>query len=222
MSWESTQLYYQIINRYMQQALGGVNSAKIVLHSVNFAEIEALQRSGQWHEAGEVLAQAAAGLELAGADLLLLCTNTMHKIAAQIEQRVDIPLLHIADPTAQALCADSVEQVALLGTAFTMEQAFYKNRLRDKYGLQVLLPDEQQRKQVHRIIYDELCQGKIIDSSRQIYINIAEELRNKGAQAIILGCTEITMLLTPADTTVPLYDTTRLHAEAAARMALKN
>ncbi len=222
MSWESTVPYYQIINRYIQQQLGGLHSARIVLHSVNFAEVEQLQHTGQWDKAGDLLAEAAVGLEHAGADFLIICTNTMHKVAHQIQERLTIPLLHIADPTAQALVEAGFKRVALLGTAFTMEQNFYKQRLVEQYGLEVMIPDERQRKQVHQIIYDELCQGKINEDSRRTYVQIAESLAEQGAEAIILGCTEISLLLTPEYTSIPLFDTTRLHAEAAAVNALQD
>ncbi|MDF0604670.1 aspartate/glutamate racemase family protein [Neisseriaceae bacterium TC5R-5] len=220
MSWESSTLYYQLINRAVQRRLGGLHSAKIILYSVDFAEIEALQRGGEWQEAGALLAQAALRLQQAGADFVVLCTNTMHKVAGQIEQASSLPLLHIADPTAQALLAAGVQKLALLGTAFTMEQAFYRERLIERYGLQVEIPDEAQRRDIHRIIYEELCLGKVLTTSRQRFVDIVNSMAARGCQAIILGCTEIGMLLSAGDTDLPLFDTTLLHAEAAADEAL--
>ena len=219
MSWESTALYYRQINLAVQQRLGGLHSAKLVLLSVDFHEIEVLQRAGDWAAAGEILADAARSLEAAGADFLLLCTNTMHIVAPAIEAAVHIPLLHIADPTAQAIQQAGLTRIGLLGTRFTMEQAFYIDRLRQQ-GLQVLLPDQEDRDTVHRIIFDELCLGQIVESSRQHYRRIMAKLVDQGAQAIILGCTEITLLVGAEDATVPLFDTTALHANAAAEYAL--
>ncbi len=219
MSWESTALYYRQINLAVQQRLGGLHSAKLVLLSVDFHEIEVLQRAGDWAAAGEILADAARSLEAAGADFLLLCTNTMHIVAPAIEAAVHIPLLHIADPTGQAIQQSGLTRIGLLGTRFTMEQAFYIDRLRQQ-GLQVLLPDQEDRDTVHRIIFDELCLGQIVESSRQHYRSIMAKLVDQGAQAIILGCTEITLLVGAEDATVPLFDTTALHANAAAEYAL--
>ncbi len=219
MSWESTALYYRQINLAVQQRLGGLHSAKLVLLSVDFHEIEVLQRAGDWAAAGEILADAARSLEAAGADFLLLCTNTMHIVAPAIEAAVHIPLLHIADPTGQAIQQSGLTRIGLLGTRFTMEQAFYIDRLRQQ-GLQVLLPDQEDRDTVHRIIFDELCLGQIVESSRQHYRRIMAKLVDQGAQAIILGCTEITLLVGAEDATVPLFDTTALHANAAAEYAL--
>ena len=219
MSWESTALYYRQINLAIQQRLGGLHSAKLVLLSVDFHEIEVLQRAGDWAAAGEILARAARSLEAAGADFLLLCTNTMHIVAPAITQAVQIPLLHIADPTAQAIQAAGHTRIGLLGTRFTMEQAFYIDRLK-QHGLHVLLPDLEDRNIVHRIIFEELCLGHIVDSSRQHYRRIMAKLVEQGAEAIILGCTEITLLVDAADSTVPLFDTTALHANAAAETAL--
>jgi aspartate racemase len=219
MSWESTALYYRQINLAVQQRLGGLHSAKLVLLSVDFHEIEVLQRAGDWAAAGEILARAARSLEAAGADFLLLCTNTMHIVAPTISQAVNIPLLHIADPTAQAIQHAGYSRIGLLGTRFTMEQAFYMDRLRQQ-GLQVLLPDQEDRDTVHRIIFEELCLGKIDETSRQHYRRIMANLVEQGAEAIILGCTEITLLVNAADATVPLFDTTALHANAAAERAV--
>lgn len=219
MSWESTLSYYQIINRAVGQARGGHHSARIVLFSVDFAEVESLQREGRWDEAGELLGEAARKLELAGAELLVLCTNTMHKVAWHIEQAVEIPLLHIADATADALIADGIQRVGLLGTAFTMEQPFYRERL-ERQGLAVLIPDRPARENVHRIIYDELCLGKINPDSRRLMLSAIDELADSGAQAVILGCTEIGLLVSAEHTKVPLYDTTCLHGLRAVELAL--
>jgi len=220
MSWESTVPYYQAINRTVAEKLGGLHSAKVLLYSVDFAEIEELQHAGRWDEAGAVLADAGVRLEGAGAELLVICTNTMHKVAPAIEARVRIPLLHIADPTAQAIRAAGHTRVGLLGTRFTMEQDFYKARLERQHGLDVLVPSEESRETVHRIIYDELCLGVIREESRQAYQRIAAELLEAGAQCVILGCTEIGLLLKEGDVPAPLFDTTALHARAAALAAL--
>ena len=220
MSWESTLPYYRIINQTVQERLGGLHSAKLVLVSVDFSEIEALQASGNWQAAGSHMAQAARSLAAAGADFVVLCTNTMHKVASAIEAAVPLPLLHIADPTAQALTKAGVTRVGLLGTRFTMEQDFYRDRLASRHGLQVLTPTEPQRDAVHRIIYEELCLGHIRAESRQVYSDVMASLVNEGAQAIGLGCTEISLLVSQADCTVPLFDTTALHARAAALHAL--
>ncbi|WP_315809090.1 aspartate/glutamate racemase family protein [Pseudomonas sp. C9-3] len=220
MSWESTIPYYRQINERIKEKLGGLHSAKIALYSVDFHEIERLQHAGDWEAAGRLLADAARSLKAAGADFLVLCTNTMHKVAPAIEAAVDIPLLHIADPTAEAIRAAGVSTVGLLGTRFTMEQAFYKDRLVDRFGLKVLTPDEADRQVVHRIIYEELCLGQIRDVSREAYRRIIAALVEQGAEAVILGCTEISLLVGPADASVPLFDTTALHALQAADAAL--
>jgi len=220
MSWESSLLYYQQINRAVQQGLGGLHSAKLVLLSVDFHDIETLQRAGDWQRAGELLAQAAHQLHAAGADLLVLCTNTMHIVAPAIQAAVPIPLLHIADPTAAAIAGAGHRRIGLLGTRFTMEQDFYIGRLRERHGLQVLLPDAADRDTVHRIIFEELCLGQLHEDSRQHYRRIMAAMVAQGAQAIILGCTEITLLVGQADASVPLFDTTALHAAAAAHAAL--
>lgn len=220
MSWESTIPYYRQINQRIKQQLGGLHSAKIILYSVDFAEIEALQRSGDWDKAGELLAHAAVKLQAAGADCLVLCTNTMHKVAAAIETAVAIPLLHIADATAEAIQSAGIKKVALLGTRFTMEQDFYKQRLIDGYGLEVLVPDEEGRTLVHQVIYQELCLGLVNDSSRLQYQQIMADLVTQGAEAIILGCTEIGLLVSAKDSSVPLFDTTEVHAQKAAEWAL--
>ncbi|WP_286903292.1 aspartate/glutamate racemase family protein [Vreelandella sedimenti] len=222
MSWESTQGYYRALNEGVKAALGGFHSAKIVMVSVDFAEIEALQQQGDWHAAGELLASAAQSVERAGADCLLIATNTMHKVAPAIEQAVTIPLLHIADATAEQLTADGVTRVGLLGTRFTMEQDFYIGRLEKQFGIEVVVPDQSERDTIHRVIFDELCQGRIEDVSRQRYLAIIDSLHAHGAQAVILGCTEIAMLVGQRDTTVPLYDTTALHAQRAVTWALND
>jgi aspartate racemase len=219
MSWESTVPYYRLINERMRERLGGLHSAKILLYSLDFHEIEHLQRTDDWHRAGELLAGVAQRLEGAGADFLVLCTNTMHRVAHAIESATAIPLLHIADPTAAAIKADGLSRVGLLGTRFTMEQDFYRARLAS-HGIEVLIPDEAARALIHRVIYDELCQGQLRDASRVAYRAVIADLVRAGAQAIILGCTEISLLIGSADAAVPLFDTTALHATAAADRAL--
>jgi amino-acid racemase len=221
MSWESTVSYYQAINQGIKAKLGGLHSAKIVLHSVDFQPIETLQHHGKWSEMGSILADAAQGVERAGADCLLICTNTMHKVADQVAQTVDIPLIHIADATAQALLINNISKVGLLGTRFTMEQDFYKQRLIDKFGIDVVTPNADERNNVHHIIYNELCLGQINKDSKQQYLDIVDGLSKKGAQAVILGCTEIALLINQQDTHVPLFDTTQIHAQAAVDFALK-
>ena len=219
MSWESTIPYYRIINERVRDKLGGLHSAKLVLHSVDFAEIEALQHAGDWLTAGALLAGAARGLRNAGAEAIVVCTNTMHLVAPAIEAAVDIPLLHIADATAERIHAAGLACVALLGTRFTMEQAFYRERI-EATGIAVLTPDPAQRERVHRVIYDELCLGRILDASRGDYRTIMSDLVVRGAQGVILGCTEIGLLVSEGDAEVPLFDTARIHAEYAADWAL--
>ena len=220
MSWESTVPYYRAINEAVKARLGGLHSARLVLYSVDFADIEALQHQGDWAGAGQALADAARALERAGADLLVLCTNTMHKVAPAIEAATPLPLLHIADPTAQAIHKAGLNRVGLLGTAFTMEQAFYRERLARRHGIEVLVPGPADRAVVHRVIYDELCLGRTCDASREAYRRIMQGLVDQGAQGIILGCTEISLLVGAADASVPLFDTPGLHALAAADAAL--
>jgi aspartate racemase len=220
MSWESTVPYYQVMNRVVGEALGGLHSAKVVLYSVDFQEIEELQRAGRWTEAGEILAAAGRAVERAGADFLVLCTNTMHKVAAQIEAAVRVPLLHIADATASRVKAAGLGRVGLLGTRFTMEEDFYCGRLQQGHGLEVLVPGAEQRETVHRVIYEELCRGRVRDESRREYQGIVSDLVGRGAEGVILGCTEIGLLLGPRDAEVPLFDTARIHAEEAARHCL--
>jgi aspartate racemase len=221
MSWESSSEYYRIINEEIKKRLGGLHSAKSVMVSVDFAEIETLQREGRWDEAGRVLTRAAQDLERGGADLLVLCTNTMHKVADQMQAGLRIPMLHIADATTERIRAAGLTKVGLLGTRFTMEQDFYRGRLASKHGLEVLTPDEAGRELVHCVIYDELCLGLIQDESREAYKRIMTELVGRGAQGIILGCTEIELLVHDGDASVPLFPTTRIHAEAAVEYALK-
>jgi aspartate racemase len=219
MSWESTIPYYRLINERVKERLGGLHSARVILYSVDFHDIERLQHAGDWSAAGALLAQAARALELAGADFLVLCTNTMHKVAAAIEAAVAIPLLLIADPTAQQIQQAGHAVVGLLGTRFTMEQDFYRQRL-ERQGLAVLVPPEQERETVHRIIYDELCLGQVLPASRAAYQASIENMARAGAQAIILGCTEISLLVQQQHATLPLFDTTAIHAMAAADLAL--
>ena len=220
MSWESTVLYYQIINRTIGKKLGGLHSAKLILYSVDFDQVERLQHADRWAEAGSLLSDAAAVLQGAGADFLVLCTNTMHRVAPDIEARVQIPLLHIADPTARAIRESGLSTVGLLGTGFTMEQDFYRGRLEREFGLTVHVPEAASRKLLHEVIYTELCRGIISESSRARFQEVVSELVGMGSEAVILGCTEIGLLLRPSDVSIPLLDTTRLHAEAAASFAL--
>lgn len=220
MSWESTIPYYRQINEVIKQRLGGLHSARIILYSVDFHDIERLQHAGDWNAAGNLLAGAARSLEAAGADFLVLCTNTMHKVAPAIEAAAGLPLLHIADPTGDAIRHAGVSCVGLLGTRFTMEQAFYRERLRERHNLKVLIPDVEDRDVVHRVIYDELCLGQIKAESREAYRKIIASLVAQGAEAIILGCTEISLLIGQVDADVALFDTTELHAHAAAQRAL--
>ena len=222
MSWESTSGYYRAINTGVKEKLGGLHSAKIALYSVDFEPIEKLQHSGNWQGTAEMLSQAAQKIELAGADFLLICTNTMHKVAPQIAQAINIPLLHIADATAEVLVNKGIKTVGLLGTAFTMEQDFYKGRLKDHYGLNVLTPNEADIKIVHNVIYQELCLGNSTAASKTQYLRIIASLAASGAEAVILGCTEIGMLVAQADTKIPLLDTTYIHAQKAIEWALSD
>lgn len=221
MSWESTVPYYRQINETIKERLGGLHSAKIILYSVDFHDIEQLQRAGDWKAAGAILAEAAHSLETAGASFLVLCTNTMHKVASSIEAAVTIPLLHIADPTAVEIKESGHSTVGLLGTRFTMEQEFYRDRLSERHGLRVIVPGPDDRETIHRIIYEELCLGIVTTDSRDAYRRIMANLTSQGAQAIILGCTEISLLVNQKDSEVPLFDTTGIHARAAAEEALR-
>jgi aspartate racemase len=220
MSWESTIPYYRQINETIKERLGGLHSAQIVLYSVDFHEIERHQHAGNWEAAGAILANAARSLEAAGATFLVLCTNTMHKVASSIEAAVAIPLLHIADPTATEIKRAGYLTVGLLGTRFTMEQAFYRDRLSERHGLRVIVPDSEDRETIHRIIYEELCLGLVNSESRNEYRRIMGRLASRGAQAIILGCTEISLLVNQQDSEIPLFDTTAIHARTAAEEAL--
>ncbi|MBS7562749.1 aspartate/glutamate racemase family protein [Pseudomonas protegens] len=219
MSWESSAEYYRLINQQVRDQLGPLRSARLLMYSVDFGPVEQAQHAGRWDEAARILIDAAQRLQDGGAECLVLCTNTMHKVAEQIQAATAVPFLHIADPTAQAALAAGTLNVGLLGTAFTMEQEFLKSRL-SQQGLNVLVPDAQERQAVHRIIYEELCVGVISDASRRVYQQVIESLRARGAQAIILGCTEIGLLLKPEHSPLPLLDTTELHARAAVDFAL--
>jgi aspartate racemase len=220
MSWESSALYYRWVNEEVARRLGGLHSARVLLASVDFAGIEAMQRDGRWDEAGTLLADTARALAAGGADLILLCTNTMHRVADAITAATDRPLLHIADPTGAAIRSAGLRRVGLLGTRFTMEEAFYRDRLAERHGLEVLVPEEADRATVHRVIYEELCLGRVESASRHAYRAVMGRLMARGAEAVILGCTEITLLVGPEDADVPLFDTTRLHALAAVDAAL--
>ena len=220
MSWESTESYYRLINETVKVALGGLHSAKLVLVSVDFAEIEKLQHQGKWKETGNILSKAAQSLEKAGADFILICTNTMHLVAPQIQAEISVPLLHIADATAEEVTKFGISKIGLLGTAFTMEEDFYKGRLENEYGLEVLVPNQADRKIVHQTIYDGLCLGKIEDASRKEYLRIIDTLTERGAEGIILGCTEIALLVKPEHTATKLFDTTQIHALKAVEKAL--
>ena len=215
MSWESTSVYYQLLNQGVRDRLGGLYSAKILLNSVEFNEIVELQHQGNWQRAALILSQAAQSLEKAGADGLLIASNTMHKIADEVTADVSIPLLHIADSTARAIACKGYQQVGLLATAFTMEQDFYKGHIQSHYGIEVMVPDECGRAVIHNVIYDQLCQGIVDDESRIAYLRIIESMRERGAQAVILGCTEIDLLISQADTQMPLFDSTALHVADA-------
>lgn len=220
MSWESTELYYRYINQGVKSKLGGLHSARIVMLSVDFQEIEELQRSGDWERAGEILGEAARCIEAAGADFLVICTNTMHKVVPQIERVINIPIFHVADATSRRIKERGMKTVGLLGTRFTMEQDFYKGRLSERHGLNIIVPSESERGMVDRIIYEELCLGIIKDESREQYLRIIDGLREQGAEGIIEGCTEIAMLVQQEHTDIPLFDTTAIHAQEAVSLAL--
>jgi aspartate racemase len=219
MSWESTVPYYQVINRTVQERLGGLHSAKVVLVSIDFAELAPLQAAGDWGAAGAMMIEAARAVERAGAEMLVLTANTMHKVAPAIEAAIGIPMLHIADPTAEAVRAAGITRIGLLGTRFTMEERFYRDRLRDRNGLEVLVPGRADRDVVHGVIYEELCRGRFLEASRAKFRRIMADLVGAGAQALVLGCTEIALLVGPEDSTVPQFDTATLHARAAAEWA---
>jgi aspartate racemase len=220
MSWESTIPYYKTINETVRAQLGGLHSARLILYSVDFHEIERLQQAAEWDAAGELLATAARSLQSAGADILVLCTNTMHKVAPHIESAVAIPLFHIADPTAAEIKKAGYSTIGLLGTRFTMEQDFYRDRLSERHRLKVLVPDLSDREFIHKVIYEELCLGKVRDASRSGYLRVIAELASRGAEAVILGCTEISLLLRQEHTPIPLFDTTEIHARKAAEWAM--
>ncbi|HMV27797.1 MAG TPA: aspartate/glutamate racemase family protein [Anaerolineales bacterium] len=220
MSWESSIEYYRIINETAKEKLGGLHSAKSLMVTVDFAEIEKLQHEDRWDEAGQILARCAQDLERGGADFIVLCTNTMHKLADQMTSNVSIPLLHIADATAEKIVSAGIKRIGLLGTRFTMEHDFYKGRLIHNYGLDVLIPEKADRDIIHRVIYEELVLGKIVDASRREYQRIMNNLLAKGAEGIILGCTEIELLITEGDSSAPLFPTTKIHAIAAVEKAL--
>lgn len=220
MSWESTQGYYKAINEGIKSKLGGLHSAQIAMYSVDFQPIETLQHEGNWEGTADILVDASQRIEAAGADCLLICTNTMHKVAPAIEKATSIPLIHIADATARGLVDKGLQKVGLLGTGFTMEQDFYKGRLVEKFGLDVVVPEKTDRDIVHRVIYEELCLGQIKDESNAEYVRIIAELAAQGAEAVILGCTEIGLLVKQSDTDVPLVDTTMIHAQAAVEFAI--
>ena len=220
MSWESSIEYYRIVNQTVREKLGGLHSAKSIMVSVEFAEIEALQHQNRWDELAAKMIEAARSLERGGADFVIICTNTMHKLYDGVQNKIKIPMLNIADATAEKIKADGIDKIALLGTRFTMEEDFYKGRLVDKYGLDVIIPSPEQMEIVHRVIYDELCAGIIKTDSKQRYAEIIQYLVAEGAEGVILGCTEIGLLVKQADSPVPLYDTTEIHARAAVEYAL--
>jgi aspartate racemase len=215
MSWESTAEYYRLINQGINQKLGGLHSAKLILHSVDFDEIEKLQHAGKWDEMGIILTNIAHKIESSSADGIMICTNTMHKLAKIISNNINIPLLHIADATGKLLVSNDIHKVGLLGTAFTMEEIFYRDRLMEKFDLEIITPKKGQRDDIHNIIYDELCLGITKDSSRKRYSDIIDSLKKRGAEAVILGCTEIGLLIEQKDSSIPIYDTARIHAEYA-------
>ena len=220
MSWESTVTYYKIINEVIKEKLGGLHSAKCVLYSVDFQEIEECQANGNWEKSGEILGEAAYNLEKAGADFIVICTNTMHKVVNQIKEKISIPILHIAEMTAEKILEKGLKNIALLGTKYTMEQDFYKSKLIEK-GINVIIPDKNDIEIINNVIYDELCLGTINSNSKKKFLEIVDKLRNKGAEGIILGCTEIGLLIKNADTDVPLFDTAIIHAEQAAIYSIK-
>ena len=220
MSWESTAHYYTLLNEGINRKLGGLHSAEIVMESVNFEPIEQMMRKEKWKQIATLLAQAGKRIEQGGAEFLLLCTNTMHKVAPAIQETISIPLIHIADATARAIEKDQLRVIGLLGTLFTMEENFYRGRLSDTFGLDIIIPEEFERKEVHRIIFEELCHGKILKESKIRYQEIISDMQHRGAEGIIAGCTEIGMLINPKDLNLPFYDTTRIHVERGVEFAL--
>jgi aspartate racemase len=221
MSWESTREYYRILNEETRRALGGFHSAKCILYSVDFADIEKLQHEDRWEELTAIMVRAAHTLENAGADFILICTNTMHKMADDVQKSIGIPLLHLVDATAEQIRQDDLRKVGLLGTKFTMEQDFYKGRLSDRFGIEAIIPDNEDREYIHQVIYNELCQGIVNQVSREKFIQIINNLIDHGAEGLILGCTEIPLLVNQEDIRVPVYDTTEIHAKAAVVFALR-
>lgn len=219
MSWESTVSYYQIINERIKEKLGGLHSARLLLYSVDFAEIEMYQSNGEWEKSAELLGKAALNLQNAGADFIIICTNTMHKVAPQIQEQIAVPIIHIADATADVLIDAGIQTVALLGTRYTMTEDFYREKLIAR-GINVLIPDAEEMETVNQVIYEELCRGIISKASKETYLQIIEHLRQRGAQGVILGCTEIGLLIHQEDTSLPVFDTTLIHAEKAALAAL--
>ena len=220
LSWESTALYYQHMNQEVKKRLGGLHSAKLIITSLNMHDIAAMQASGDWDGATRLMIEAATSLKAAGADAIIICTNTMHKMAENVEQASGLPLLHIVDATAAEIQRQDLKKVGLLATRFTMEQDFYRSRYQEKFGIEVILPDEAQRQQVHRIIYEELCLGQVKLESKAVYVDTINKLTSEGAEGVILGCTEIGMLIKPEDVAIPALDTTYLHAKAAVDYAL--
>jgi aspartate racemase len=221
MSWESTREYYRILNEETRRALGGFHSAKCILYSVDFAEIEKLQHEDRWEDLTAIMVRAAHTLENAGADFILICTNTMHKMADDVQKSIGIPLLHLVDTTAEQIRQDGLRKVGLLGTKFTMEQDFYKGRLSDRFGIEVCIPDEEEREYIHQVIYNELCLGVVNQTSKQRFVEIISNLIDHGAEGIVLGCTEIPLLVKQAAIPVRIYDTTEIHAKAAVSFALR-
>lgn len=221
MSWESSQQYYKIINEQVKEVLGGLHSGKIILNSLDFHEVEQLQHRGDWKELTELMITAATSLERAGADMVLICTNTMHLMAPEVKESINIPLIHITDATAKDIKSRNLNKVALLGTKFTMEKEFYKDRLKDDYGIDVITPNSEDREYIHNVIYNELCLGKLLPESKKNFINIINKLIEEGAQGVVLGCTEIPLLIKEGDVTIPVLDTMTLHAKFAVEEALK-
>lgn len=221
MSWESSLEYYRIINEKVKNELGSFHSAKLVLYSLDFEEIQTLQHEDKWDELTLIMKDAAKTLEKAGADIILICTNTMHKMADDVQDNITVPLIHIADATAESILLNGLKKAGLLGTKFTMEHDFYKKRLTDKFGIDVIIPDESDRDIIHKALYSELCIGEIIESSKKEFLRIIDNLVEKGAEGIILGCTEIPLLVKQSDVSVPVFDTTAIHAEKAVKEALK-
>jgi aspartate racemase len=221
MSWESSLEYYRLVNELVKEKMGGYHSAKVIMDSLDFAEVELLQHEGRWQEAGKMMADSALTLQTSGADFVVLCTNTMHKCTPEIEAAIQIPFLHIVDPTAEAICKMGIKTIGLLGTRFTMEEDFYKGRLKDKYGLYVIIPSTADQEKIHQVIFQELVLGKINTDSRKDYLDIINNLIQNGAEGIILGCTEIGLLINPDDVHVPVFDTTILHARAAVDFAFQ-